>query len=111
MYKSIKYRIYPNKKQSEIINQTFGCCRKIWNLILEDKIKSYETNQTFSSKLLSDFAKEYAYLNDVDYSALYNTQKNLLTLIKTDFKKKGFPSLNHLIMGENLILRIILITE
>lgn len=91
MYKSIKYRIYPNKKQSKIISQTFGCCRKIWNLILEDKIKSYETNQTFGSKLLSDFVKEYAYLNDVDYSALYNTQKNLLTLIKTDFKKNGFP--------------------
>ena len=41
--------------------------------------------------MLSDFVKEYAYLNDVDYSALYNTQKNLLALIKKDFKKKGFP--------------------
>lgn len=99
MYKSIKYRIYPNKKQLEIISQTFGCCRKIWNLILEDKIKSYETNQTFGSKLLSDFVKEYTYLNDVDYSALYNTQKNLLTLIKTDFKKKGFPKFKSFYYG------------
>lgn len=27
MEKSYKYRIYPNKKQQEIIAKTFGCCR------------------------------------------------------------------------------------
>ncbi|MCA4936870.1 helix-turn-helix domain-containing protein, partial [Clostridioides difficile] len=25
--KAYKFRIYPNKKQQELINKTFGCCR------------------------------------------------------------------------------------
>ena len=27
MYKSYKYRIYPNKEQSELLNKHFGCLR------------------------------------------------------------------------------------
>ncbi|MCC0650639.1 helix-turn-helix domain-containing protein, partial [Clostridioides sp. ZZV15-6598] len=27
MEKSYKFRMYPNKKQQELINKTFGCCR------------------------------------------------------------------------------------
>ena len=85
MYKSIKYRIYPNNKQVEIIKQTFGCCRKIWNLILEDKLRSIEDNKCTKNKLLCDYLKEYPYLNDVEFSALSNVKKNLLTIIKTTF--------------------------
>ena len=91
MYKSIKYRIYPNNKQVEIIKQTFGCCRKIWNLILEDKLRSIEDNKCTKNKLLCDYLKEYPYLNDVEFSALSNVKKNLLTIIKTTYKDKGLP--------------------
>lgn len=31
MQKGVKFRIYPNKEQQTIINQTFGCCRLIYN--------------------------------------------------------------------------------
>ncbi|KSV57749.1 cytosine methyltransferase [Acetivibrio ethanolgignens] len=31
MEKAYKYRIYPNKKQKEIIAKTFGCCRFVYN--------------------------------------------------------------------------------
>nr|MCA4989511.1 helix-turn-helix domain-containing protein [Clostridioides difficile]MCO8769778.1 helix-turn-helix domain-containing protein [Clostridioides difficile]MCO8777184.1 helix-turn-helix domain-containing protein [Clostridioides difficile]MCO8784467.1 helix-turn-helix domain-containing protein [Clostridioides difficile] len=27
MKKAYKFRMYPNKKQQELINKTFGCCR------------------------------------------------------------------------------------
>ncbi|HBF6456373.1 helix-turn-helix domain-containing protein, partial [Clostridioides difficile] len=27
MEKAYKFRMYPNKKQQELINKTFGCCR------------------------------------------------------------------------------------
>ena len=42
MNKAIKYRLYPTKEQEEMFAKTFGCCRKIWNLILNDKIEKYK---------------------------------------------------------------------
>ncbi|MDY3739898.1 MAG: helix-turn-helix domain-containing protein, partial [Selenomonadaceae bacterium] len=32
--KGYKYRIYPNKKQQNIINQTLGCSRFVYNRFL-----------------------------------------------------------------------------
>ena len=31
MKKGVQFRIYPNKTQKNLINQTFGCCRLIYN--------------------------------------------------------------------------------
>lgn len=31
MQKGIKFRAYPNKEQQNLINQTLGCCRLIYN--------------------------------------------------------------------------------
>ena len=41
MNKAIKYRLYPTKEQEEMVAKTFGCCRKIWSLILNDKIEIF----------------------------------------------------------------------
>lgn len=38
-----KYRIYPDRKQTLLIEKTFGCCRKVWNLMLSDKIAYYKS--------------------------------------------------------------------
>ena len=40
--KAIKYRIYPNKEQQELIFKTFGCSRFVYNYMLEESIKAYE---------------------------------------------------------------------
>lgn len=39
--RAIKYRIYPSAEQKVLFAKTFGCCRKIWNLMLADKITYY----------------------------------------------------------------------
>ena len=31
MKKGVKFRAYPDKEQKNLINQTFGCCRLIYN--------------------------------------------------------------------------------
>ncbi len=36
--KAIKYRIYPTTEQSVMFSKTFGCCRKVYNLMLSDKM-------------------------------------------------------------------------
>ena len=50
MNKAIKYRLYPNEEQKQKFAQTFGCCRKVWNLMLADKkavaASSLESNIT-----------------------------------------------------------------
>ena len=38
MLKAYKYRLYPNKTQMNMIERTFGCARKVWTLMLADKI-------------------------------------------------------------------------
>lgn len=35
MNKGVKFRIYPNKEQQNLINQTLGCCRLVYNLGLD----------------------------------------------------------------------------
>ena len=46
MEKAYKYRIYPNKKQKEIIAKTFGCCRFVYNTYLAKRIETYEKDKT-----------------------------------------------------------------
>ncbi len=42
MEKAYRYRIYPNKKQQEIIAKTFGCSRFVYNYYLNKKIELYK---------------------------------------------------------------------
>lgn len=93
MNKTIKYRIYPNKTQEELLQKTFGCCRKIWNLMLEDKIKYYKETKKSLQITPTKYKKEYEYLKEVDSLALANVQLNLQKAYKNFFrdKKIGFP--------------------
>ena len=40
--KAYKFRIYPNQKQIELIEKTFGCTRFVFNYFLEQSISSYK---------------------------------------------------------------------
>ena len=42
MQKGIKFRIYPNREQQNLIHQTFGCCRLIYNKGLVMRNEAYE---------------------------------------------------------------------
>lgn len=42
MIKSLNIRVYPNKKQEELIIKTFGCVRYVYNYYLDKKIKRYK---------------------------------------------------------------------
>ena len=35
--KAYKYRVYPTEEQRVFFAKCFGCCRKIWNLMLADR--------------------------------------------------------------------------
>ena len=40
--KGFKFRLYPTKEQAERINKTLGCCRYVYNHMLERRIKAYK---------------------------------------------------------------------
>ena len=91
-YRSIKYRLYPTKQQAILFEQTFGCCRKLWNLMLSDKINYYQNNKTNYKTLVSDYKKRYPYLKDIDSLALANVKLNLDKAYNNFFSKKSkFP--------------------
>src|SRR5574344_722391 len=43
-HKSLKLRIYPTEEQSQLLNQTFGSCRKLYNEHLQEKNEFYIEN-------------------------------------------------------------------
>ena len=96
MNKAIKYRIYPTAEQMTMFAKTFGCCRKVYNLMLSDKIESYKETGKFVSVTPAKYKEEYPYLKEVDSLALANVQLNLQTAFRNAFnksrkKKNGFP--------------------
>lgn len=96
MNKAFKYRLYPTKEQAALFNNTFGCCRKVWNLMLTDKLVSYKETGTFVSVTPARYKSEYPFLKEVDSLALSNVQLNLQRAFrdcfsKTRKKNTGFP--------------------
>ena len=99
MLKAYKYRIYPTKEQQNIFERTFGCVRKVWNLMLADKIAYYkETGKSLTvTPAKYKRMEEYSYLKEVDSLALANTQIALQQAYANFFRrvskgqKAGFP--------------------
>lgn len=100
MFIAVKYRIYPNKKQSNLIDKTIGCVRLVYNLILND---FYEHN---IMKTPAEYKPERPFLRDVDSLALCNSQLNLKQALlnykrnpkhfgKPKFKKKSHSKLSY----------------
>lgn len=94
--KAIKYRIYPTTEQCIMFSKTFGCCRKVYNLMLSDKIEGYKATGKFPIVTPAKYKKDYPYLKEVDSLALVNKQLDLQTAFRNAFsksrkKKNGFP--------------------
>ena len=96
MNKAIKYRLYPTTEQCIMFAKTFGCCRKIYNLMLSDKISSYKISKSFGKQTPAMYKKNYPYLKEVDSLALANVQLDLQGALRNCFdrkrkKRNGFP--------------------
>lgn len=94
--KAIKYRVYPTTEQRILFAKTFGCCRKVYNLMLSDKIESYKATGKFMVVTPAKYKKDYPYLKEVDSLALANKQLDLQEAFRSRFSKSrkaknGFP--------------------
>jgi len=83
MQKGVKFRIYPNKEQQNLINQTFGCCRLVYNKGLALREDAYASgskigyNQTSAMLTALKQSGDYAFLKAVDSIALQQTLRDL----------------------------------
>ena len=96
MNKAIKYRVCPTTKQSIMFAKTFGCCRKVYNLMLSDKIEGYKQTGRFPTVTPTKYKDDYPYLREVDSLALANKQMDLQEAFRNRFSKSrkknnGFP--------------------
>ena len=96
--KAYKFRIYPTEEQEIFFAKSFGCVRKVYNLMLDDRMKTYEETKNDPSKKMSfptpaKYKNDFPFLKEVDSLALANAQLNLDKAYKNFFRDKsvGFP--------------------
>ena len=94
VFKTYKFRLYPDNNQINLIHQTFGCTRFIYNYFLTKKDEYYkETKHNITlKKMKSDLVflkKENDWLREVDSMSLTTTLDNLDKAYTNFFKKLG----------------------
>ena len=95
MQKGIKFRIYPNKEQQNIIHQTLGCCRLIYNKGLAMRNEAYEKGDKVgysqTSAMLTGLKKsdDFAFLKVVDSIALQQSLRDLDRGFVNFFQKRA----------------------
>lgn len=99
---SYKFRIYPNQKQVQLIEQTFGCCRFVYNQFLALKINQYKLSKRTIGffeccKILTALKECKDWLKNVDCTVLQRSLKFLDKAYQNFFlrlkkgEKPGFP--------------------
>ena len=92
--KAYKFRVYPTLEQIIFFSKSFGCVRKVHNLMLDDRKKAYEEYKVTGIKTKyptpAKYKEEYPYLKEVDSLALANAQLNLEKAFKNFLRNKEF---------------------
>ena len=90
-----RYRAYPSRKQRELFEKTFGCCRFVYNHYLDEKKNLWEEwhdtlkyNEA-SRDLSHHLKKEHEWLNEVDSIALQQSLRHLERAYENFFQKRG----------------------
>ena len=110
--KAYKFRIYPNKKQIELINKTIGCSRFVFNFFLgkqkdkdaywyicEEMVQNGQLpinnwkgeffNKYQTVKVIPELKKQYFFLKEVDSIALQKSVENLADSYDRYYKKQN----------------------
>ncbi len=90
--RAIRVRIYPNKEQAILINKTIGCCRFVYNRMLDDRKYHYDQVGKDVQITPANYKHDYPWLKEVDSLALSNAQLNLDKAFSNFFEgRAGFP--------------------
>ena len=94
MLRAIKYELNPTNTQKDAIKQTCGCCRLVYNTMLDRKISAYKENGTTISAIelinqLPKLKSEKDFLKEVPSQSLQQAIRNLDTAYTNFFRKGG----------------------
>lgn len=92
--KTLKYRFYPTAQQKQLLAESFGCARFVWNNILDWRSKEYTQNKTKigyskTSKRLTDIKNEFPFLKDVSSVVLQQSLRNQDTAFQNFFSGRA----------------------
>lgn len=115
MNKALKIRIFPTAQQEQLLLQTFGCCRLVFNEHLQERNEFYidnilplkskgasqkEINETYKLLKYSDLKSKYPFLKEVSSQALCQSLRDCDAAFINFFKsnkgqikgeRRGFP--------------------
>lgn len=83
--KAYKYRIYPTKEQEIMLAKTFGCCRFVWNKLVENFNNNDGT--IVNEKTLKD-NPEFEFLKEVSNATLQQKRRDFFDTKNQFFNKK-----------------------
>lgn len=95
MQKGVKFRIYPNTEQKNLIQLTLGCCRLIYNRGLAMRNEAFENGNKIgysqTSAMLTALKKseDFAFLKVVDSVALQQSLRDLDRGFVNFFQKRA----------------------
>lgn len=99
IFKSYKFRLYPNKDQEVLLSKHFGACRFIFNHYLNKRKETYleekkSLNYYDNCNDLTQFKKDenFNWLKEINSQSLQSSLRNLDTSYMKFFKKQTkFP--------------------
>ena len=102
MIKAIKIRLYPDKHQANFINRQLGCCRFLYNHVLEWRNDLYESEKrspqsSEQNEFIKNLKDEYTFLREVHSKVLQQSMLDLQKAYKNFFRglkdgsNVGFP--------------------
>jgi len=86
--KGFKYRIYPTDAQMVFFAKTFGCCRFVWNKMLDEKLCAYKKKERLKRFTPTKYKEEFPFLREVDSLALCNVQLQIEKAFKDHFRNR-----------------------
>jgi putative transposase len=102
MRKTMRYRLYPTKRQAHLLEETLDTCRQVYNQTLAHRKEAWEQRQTTLSlyetnAMLTQWKRERAVLLQVHSQVLQNVQERVDLAYKAFFRRvkageePGFP--------------------
>ncbi len=95
MQKAYRFRLYPTEEQRQMMIRIIGCCRFVWNRLLEYSAKSYERRrESHTSFNLNNFIchilkPAFPWLSDAPAQTLQCVSSDLASAFKAFFRKNA----------------------